>query len=585
MGCGGSSAQKAFPPGDGVTPAQKQALTEAPPQHDGQGPDDARRECSIPGLRKDSVTYGREDPKPCEEAPAQQDGHRADEAGLESGSAGLRQDTVVDGRDASEAIKSTETTIPRVKNVQQGSIDKDYTISRKPMARGGYGTVFTAVEKSSNMTRAVKQISKDRMDMEELAQEIEISKSMTHPNVIRLVASYQDNHYVQLVMELCEGGELFELISKEKKLGEQTVAKIMEQILRAVAYIHSKGIVHCDIKPENFLFTTKEPIENNTLKLVDFGLSKHVKGDERLSEMVGSSYYLAPEVLKKDYGKECDVWSCGVIMYLMLCGQPPFSGMSDQQIFQKIKKGEYRLHGRLWEPVSDAAKDLIRKMLTMDPKSRVTAEHVFLSHWIQQAADDDKLDEDLLVERLHSLRSFASVSRFKRVTLVAVAHEVKEEEVVKLQQTFKAIDKDGNGSLSMQEMKDAFTALPSVDEQELTRLFAEIDVNNDNRIDYDEFIAAAMTQRLDVSEQAAWVAFKAFDLNNNGFVSLQELREVLEQNGVPVGTSSCESMDQYQKYLNDEGEISFEDFRRMLKEDSSRLIAQVSSALAQHAGV
>lgn len=420
--------------------------------------------------------------------------------------------------------------------------------------------------------------------MEELAQEIEISKSMHHPNVITLVASYQDNHYVQLVMELCAGGELFELICKEKKLCEQKVAKVMEQILKAVVYIHSKGIVHCDIKPENFLFMTNEPIENNTLKLVDFGLSKHVKADERLSEMAGSSYYLAPEVLKKDYGKECDVWSCGVIMYLMLCGQTPFTGMSDHQIHQKIKKGEYRLHGRLWEPVSEAAKDLIRKMLALDPKTRVTAEQVSLSHWIQQqTADDDELDEDLLVEHLHSLRSFASASRFKRVTLVAVAQEANEEEVVKLRQTFKAIDTDGNGTLSMQEMKNAFSGITAVDEQELTRLLDAIDVNDDNRIDYDEFMAAAMMQRLEDSEQTAWVAFKAFDLNSNGFVSLQELREVLEQNLEPAGTSSCQSMDQYQKYLNDQGEICFEDFRRMLKEDSSRLIAQVSSTLVRQA--
>lgn len=580
MGCGGSSVQKASSLRDGVTLTHKQALTEAPPQHDGHRADETGLESDISGLRKDSATYVRETPKPCEEVSAQHDGQRADETGLESGISGLRKDSVVFGRGTSPG-----TPTSKVKNVQHGSIDEDYSISRRPMARGGYGTVFTAVEKSSNATRAVKQISKDRMDMEELAQEIEISKSMHHPNVIRLVASYQDNHYVQLVMELCEGGELFELICKEKKLGEQKVAKIMEQVLAAVAYIHSKGIVHCDIKPENFLFMTKEPIESNTLKLVDFGLSKHVQGDERLSEMAGSSYYLAPEVLKKDYGKECDVWSCGVIMYLMLCGQPPFSGMSDQQIHQKIKKGEYRLHGRLWEPVSEAAKDLIRKMLAMDPKSRLTAEQVFLSHWIQQAADDDELDEDLLVEHLHSLRSFASASRFKRATLVAVAQQANEEEVVKLRQSFKAIDKDGNGTLSMQEMKDALSAVTAVDEQELARLLEAIDVNDDNRIEYDEFMATAMTQRLDDSEQAAWVAFKAFDLNNNGFVSLQELREVLEQNGVPAGTSSCESVDQYQKYLNDKGEISFEDFRRMLKEDSSRLIAQVSSTLAQHAGM
>eukprot|EP00930_Biecheleria_cincta_P023563 TRINITY_DN17015_c0_g1_i1.p1 TRINITY_DN17015_c0_g1~~TRINITY_DN17015_c0_g1_i1.p1 ORF type:complete len:537 (+),score=136.97 TRINITY_DN17015_c0_g1_i1:225-1835(+) len=487
---------------------------------------------------------------------------------------------------AGTASEGTAVKSPsKVRNVQQGSIDKDYSISQRPMARGGYGTVFSAVEKSTNITRAVKQISKDRMDMEELAQEIEISKSMQHPNVIRLVATYQDSHYVQLVMELCEGGELLELICAEKKLGEQKVAKVMEQILRATAYIHNKGVVHRDIKPENFLFMTKEPIESNTLKLVDFGLSKHVKGDERLHEAAGSAYYLAPEVLKKDYGKECDVWSCGVIMYLMLSGQPPFTGMSDQQIHQKIKKGEYRLHGRLWEPISEPAKDLIRKMLAMDPKSRLTAEEVFMSDWIKQGVGGNEHEEGLLAEHLLSLKSFASVSRFKHVAKVAVAQEAKEEEVVKLRRTFLAMDKDGNGTLSMQEMKLAFSAVSAVDDQELTRLLEAIDVNDDNRIEYCEFMAAAMMQRLDDSEQAAWVAFKAFDLNSNGFVSLQELREVLEQHGVAAGTARCESVDQYQKYLNVKGEISFEDFRRMLKEDASRLIAQVSSTLALQAGM
>lgn len=354
----------------------------------------------------------------------------------------------------------------------------------------------------------------------------------------------------------------------------------MEQILRSVAYVHGKGIAHCDIKPENFLYATNEPIENNTLKLVDFGLSKHVKGDDRLHAMAGSAYYVAPEVLNKNYGQECDVWSCGVIMYLMLCGQPPFSGMSDPQIHQKIKKGEYRLCGRLWEPVCEPAKELIRKMLAMEPSSRLTAEEVFQSGWIQDAVAAADSDDNLLAEQLQSLKSFASVSRFKRVSHVLLA-QAKDHNMVDLKRCFLAMDKDGNGMLSMQEMKDAFSSVSGIDEAELTRLFEAIDSNGDEKIEYGEFLSFCMMQQLDNSEQAAWVAFKAFDLNGNGFVSLQEIREVLEQNNVPI--SSCESLDQYQKCMNQKGEVDFAGFREMLQEDYASLIARVSSTLALHA--
>ena len=161
---------------------------------------------------------------------------------------------------------------------------------------------------------------------------------MHHPNIIDFAEVFEDPRYLHIVSDLCTGGELFDRITAMGHYTEADAAKVLAMILRGIAYCHERNICHRDLKPENFLFET--PDAHSTLKIIDFGLSFVFETGEMMSTRVGTPYYIAPEVLQRNYGVECDMWSIGVIMYILLCGYPPFYGDSDPDIFGMVMKGE-----------------------------------------------------------------------------------------------------------------------------------------------------------------------------------------------------------------------------------------------------
>lgn len=185
-------------------------------------------------------------------------------------------------------------------------------------------------------------------------------RSVDHPNIVKLYEVFIDENYVHLVLEFCEGGELFEWITKGKYT-EEDAKNLVMKILKAIKHLHDKDICHRDIKPENLLY--KKPSIDSEIKLIDFGLSRFLKGDEKLKNKVGTPYYVAPEVLAGSYDKRCDMWSIGVITYILLCGYPPFHGNGNQEIFNKIKKLNYHFYVEDWEDISLNAKDFISKLL------------------------------------------------------------------------------------------------------------------------------------------------------------------------------------------------------------------------------
>lgn len=171
--------------------------------------------------------------------------------------------------------------------------------------------------------------------------------------------------------ELLRGGELFDFIIKHKNLSESIAAHFLKQILSAIAYCHANSIVHRDIKPENLLLDSDS--HKATLKVIDFGTSTLSEPSERLSKRFGTAYYIAPEVLERNYDNKCDIWSIGVILFILLSGSPPFSGRNDREILDNVRRGEYSMRGRVWDRVSTEAKTLVSRMLDMDPVRRPTA--------------------------------------------------------------------------------------------------------------------------------------------------------------------------------------------------------------------
>ncbi|KAE9599063.1 putative protein kinase CAMK-CDPK family [Lupinus albus] len=256
---------------------------------------------------------------------------------------------------------------------------KKYYILGREFGRGKFGVTHLCTEKSTGYTFACKTVLKRKLvckaDKEDIKREIQIMQHLSgQPNIVEFKGAYEDHYSVHLVMELCAGGELFQRIISQGYYSERAAASICRDIVNFVHTCHFMGVFHLDLKPENFLLSTKGG--NTTLKATDFGLSIFIEEGGVLSllsrkvyrDMVGSPYYVAPGVLRYSYGKEIDIWSAGVILYILLSGVPPFWSENEKGIFDAILEGEIDYKSQPWPTISNSAKDLVRKILTRDPK-------------------------------------------------------------------------------------------------------------------------------------------------------------------------------------------------------------------------
>ncbi|XP_057506200.1 calcium-dependent protein kinase 2-like [Actinidia eriantha] len=281
-----------------------------------------------------------------------------------------------------------------------GHLREYYNLGRT-LGQGHFGTTFLCVEKGTGKEYACKSIAKRKLltedDVDDVRREIEIMHHLSgHQNVISIKGAYEDAEEVQVVMELCTGGELFDRILNMGHYTERKAAELARTIVSVIETCHSLGVMHRDLKPENFLFVNEQ--EDSPLKTIDFGLSVFFKPGEIFRDVVGSPYYVAPEVLGKRYGPEADVWSAGVIIYILLCGVPPFWAETEQEIFQNVLHGDLDFSSDPWPNISESAKDLVRKMLVRDPRKRLTAHEALCHPWVQDdgMAPDKPLDPAVL---------------------------------------------------------------------------------------------------------------------------------------------------------------------------------------------
>ncbi|XP_010062002.2 calcium-dependent protein kinase 11 isoform X2 [Eucalyptus grandis] len=263
-------------------------------------------------------------------------------------------------------------------------LEDHFSLGEK-LGEGQFGTAYLCADKATHKIYACKSIPKRKLhsqeDVEEVRREIQIMHYLSeHPNVVQIKGTYEDSTSVHIVMELCGGGELFDRIIKKGRFSEREAAKHIKMIVRAVEACHSAGVMHRDLKPENFLFVN--PDDDAELKVIDFGLSVFFKPGQVFSDVVGSPYYVAPEVLLKHYGPEVDVWSAGVILYILLSGFPPFSAGTESEILREVLQGELDVESDPWTSISDSAKDLVKKMLDRDPRKRFSAKQVLCHPWI-----------------------------------------------------------------------------------------------------------------------------------------------------------------------------------------------------------
>ena len=252
-------------------------------------------------------------------------------------------------------------------------------------------------------------LRKSHMDDDEkkmLFNEINNLKDLDHPNILKMYEFFEDEKRYYIVTDICKGGELFDEIVARGKFSERDAAMLMKQVLSCINYCHKNSIVHRDLKPENILLEQNK--EFDQIKIIDFGTSLVFDENKKLDEKLGTPYYIAPEVLAKNYGAKCDIWSCGVITYIVLSGIPPFNGASDQEIMKKVKIGKFSFSDPIWASISDSGKDFITKLLTKDQDKRPSAEEALQHPWILQANElqRESVSADVAMGALTNLQNF-----------------------------------------------------------------------------------------------------------------------------------------------------------------------------------
>mmetsp|Transcript_64864 Transcript_64864/g.74557 ORF Transcript_64864/g.74557 Transcript_64864/m.74557 type:complete len:496 (-) Transcript_64864:1106-2593(-) len=466
-------------------------------------------------------------------------------------------------KDASQLKVSASTFVAE----KEGRIDANYRIGAT-LGTGAFGLVKKVTHKATNAVRAMKIINKSSMSREEelskFLNEIKILKNLDHPNILKLYEFYQDSRNYYLITELCTGGELFDKITSLKFFTEKMAAQTIHQILSAVAYCHENNVVHRDLKPENLLLESNA--ENALIKVIDFGTSRVFETNRKMNGKFGTPYYIAPEVLKKKYDEKCDVWSCGVILYILLCGYPPFWGASDDVVLNKVAKGHFTFEGAEWNDVSTEAKDFIRKLLTYNPAERISAKIALQDTWIQSKIHRDAIDSPLALASLNNLKSFSARNKLQQATLTFMASQLTtREERHELQKAFKALDANNDGKVSREELIEGYKKIYgdlALAEEEATRILDAVDADGSGSIDYTEFVIATMNRKNMLSNEKLKIAFDMFDKDGSGSISALEIRDVLqgeEEFTDNVWNDLIKEVDE-----NGDGEISFDEFKEMM---------------------
>ncbi|KAK9699274.1 hypothetical protein RND81_08G164300 [Saponaria officinalis] len=430
-------------------------------------------------------------------------------------------------------VSSMGLEVDSVLGRKTGNIKEVYSLGRK-LGQGQFGTTFLCVEKATGREYACKSIAKRKLttkdDIEDVRREIQILHHMAgNPNVIQIVGAYEDAVAVHVVMELCGGGELFDRIIERGHYTERKAAELARLIVGVVEACHSLGVMHRDLKPENFLFVHHQ--EDSPLKTIDFGLSVFFRPGESFTDVVGSPYYVAPEVLRKFYGQECDVWSAGVIIYILLSGVPPFWDESEQGIFEQVLKGDLDFISEPWPSISESAKDLVKRMLIRDPKKRLTAHQVLCHPWVQVdgVAPDKPLDSAVITR----LKQFSAMNKLKKIAIRVIAESLSEEEIAGLKQMFKMIDADNSGHITFEELKKGLEkAGANLNHGEIVGLMQAADIDNSGTIDYGEFVAAMLHLNKVQKEDHLFAAFNYFDKDGSGYITPDELQQACEQFGL-----------------------------------------------------
>ena len=420
------------------------------------------------------------------------------------------------------------------------SLEKDirtiYKFKGEPLGDGNFGQVRKAYRKDDKEKKkyfAIKSISKKNLaekDFTNLIKEVNIISGLSHPNIVNFYETYHDKHYFHIVMELCEGNDSYQQIVKKEKCDEKKVVSLIAKVLLGIAHCHSRGVTHRDLKPENILYESNSP--DAEIKIIDFGLSRKYSKDVKLHSVLGTPYYVAPEVLKGSYDQKCDIWSIGAMTYLLLCGKPPFNGSTDKEIFNSILNSDVKFDTPIWNNVSNNAKSFVRLCLEKNSAKRPNVIKALDHPWFTNVLNATHRLQNLREDILMNIKNYNIKKKFKQMIIKHLLTSMNRDELKIYKNVFFAIDFTHNGCIEPHELKKAFELKKiAITEEEINHLFKIMDQNLKGAIDFTEFLMAGFDRKQLFTNEKLTKAFNYFDINNSGFIENNDLYDNLLRNG------------------------------------------------------
>lgn len=495
--------------------------------------------------------------------------------------------------DAKRLMKELKKKLPMDLVIQPSETSQSYVskisdvyeIEQMWLEEGAYSCIKKATHRDSGAVYAVKSLRKSRTTKEMFESTTSILKEIDHPNVMKLFEVFEDHLDFHMITELCSGGELFERVLRENFFTERQAAFIMRQIFAGVGYLHSRNVCHRNLRPEHVLIEAEKSIPSSVVKIIDFRAAQRFKEGELFEERVGQVLYMPPEMARgKAYDHTCDLWSCGVMLYLLISGYPPFVGENDGETLRLVQRADIVFLEGDWRNVSEAAKDLIRELLAFVPGDRLAASEAANHRWVKSCELEGRPFP------LHSgqakMKSYCGQSKLKKAALHEVARRLKTDEVQELYEMFGLLDTNGDRLVSFSELKEGLDRLGRREAlKDLMRLFEEVDLDGNRQIDYTEFLAATLDRKCYREEEALWAAFQVFDRDRSGTISKAELARVLGSEGLQdvVDQSDIERVIA-ECDADADGSIDFQEFVAMMRREGPSAEAEEVQKSVRYAG-